>query len=221
VEKFELLLTVLRDLQTVGILKHLVLVGSWCQEFYRYLYGNPVDIPAARTVDADLLIPKRLPTDARADIVQIMEKNGFAVQVGLLTEAYLFTHPDLKVDFLTDPGAKADEDVHKFKQLGITAQELRYMSIPLEYRQSITYKDLTLSIPEPESFTLHKLIVCCLRKNPEKATKDTATAKGMLMFFSDKPHHIQRLHQIYDRFPKGWRKRVDDGLKRAGMPLPE
>lgn len=220
-EKFELLLTVLRDLQTVGILKHLVLVGSWCQEFYRHLYGNPVEIPAARTVDADLLIPKRLPADTDVSIIRIMEKNGFAIQVGLINEACLFTHPLLKIDFLTDPGAKADESVYNFKQLGITAQELRYMSIPLEYRQSITYKDLKFNIPEPEAFTLHKLIVCCLRKNPEKAIKDTATAKGMLMFFEDKPQHVKRLHEIYNGFPKGWRKRVDDGLARAGLPLPD
>jgi hypothetical protein len=40
----------LHDLQTVGILKHLVFVGSWCQNFYRILYNNPVEIPAARTL---------------------------------------------------------------------------------------------------------------------------------------------------------------------------
>ena len=57
-EKFDLLLAVLRDLQKADILRHFVLVGSWCQEFYRYLYGNPIEIPATRTMDADLLIPK-------------------------------------------------------------------------------------------------------------------------------------------------------------------
>lgn len=59
-EKFNLLLNVLRDLQSAGILKHFVLAGSWRQNFYRHLYGNPLEIPAARTLDADMLFPKRL-----------------------------------------------------------------------------------------------------------------------------------------------------------------
>jgi hypothetical protein len=221
VEKFDLLLKVLRDLQNAGILPHIMLVGSWCQNFYRHIYGNPVEIPAARTLDADLLIPKRLPASAQGNITAIMEKNDFAVEIDMPSGLYKFTHQQLKVEFLTDPGPKPDEVVHRFKQLGVTAQELRYMSIPLSYRLPINYEDLALTIPEPEAFTLHKLIVCCLRKKEEKAVKDTETARGMLMFFEGKPHHVKRLHEMYDSFPKGWKQRVNDGLKRAGMSLPK
>ena len=220
-EKFDLLLSVLRDLQKADILKHFVLVGSWCQEFYRYLYGNPIEIPATRTMDADLLIPKRLSDDRQVSITKIMEKNDFGVDIEMASGLYKFIHPQLTVEFLTDPGAKSGEDVYKFKQFGITAQELRYMAIPLEYRQKITYKDLTLNIPEPEAFALHKLIVCVLRKKPEKALKDSETAKGMLLFFTGKQRHTKRLHEIYNSFPKGWKDRVNDGLKKTGLSLPE
>jgi hypothetical protein len=94
------------------------------------------------------------------------------------------------------------------------------MAIPLDHRMVITYEDISLNIPEPEAFTLHKLIVCCLRKNPEKAIKDAETARGMLMFFEGKPHHVNHIREIYDSFPKGWKSRVDDGLKKVGLPLP-
>jgi hypothetical protein len=220
VERFDLLLNVLRDLQKAGILRHVVLVGSWCQNFYRYLYGNPVEIPAARTLDADLLIPKRLPASLKGNIIKIMETNDFAVEIDYPSGYHRFTHPDLKFEFLTDPGPKPDEQIYTFKQLGVTAQELRYMSIPLSNRLTITYEDPSLTIPQPEAFTLHKLIVCCLRKNKEKALKDTETARGMLLFFEGKPHHIKRLSEIYGSFPKGWRQRVDEGLKSAGLSLP-
>jgi hypothetical protein len=95
------------------------------------------------------------------------------------------------------------------------------MAIPLDYRMVITYEDITLNIPEPEAFTLHKLIVCCLRKNPEKAIKDAETARGMLLFFEEKPHHVNRIREIYDSFPRGWKKRVEDGLQKVGLPLPK
>jgi len=94
------------------------------------------------------------------------------------------------------------------------------MSIPLSYHQTIRYDDITLNIPESEAYTLHKLIVCTLRKNPEKAVKDTETAKGMLLFFSDKQHHTKRFKEIYDAFPKGWQQRVNDGVKKTGLTLP-
>jgi hypothetical protein len=221
VEKFDLLLAVLRDMQKADILRHFVLVGSWCQNFYRYLYGNPVEIPAARTLDADMLIPKRLPKNKQVSISQIMQKNNFAVEVDFPSGLYKFTHPDLKFEFLTTPGEKPGEDVYRFKQLGITAQELRYMAIPLDHKMTITYEDLTLNIPEPKAFTLHKLIVCRLRRNPEKAQKDSETARGMLIYFEEKEQHVHRLHELYNSFPKGWRKRVDDGLIKIGMSLPE
>ena len=219
-EKFELLLAVLRDMQKADILRHFILIGSWCQNFYRHLYGNPVEIPAARTMDADMLIPKQLPKDKQVSIPQIMEKNNFAVEVDFTSGLYRFIHPDLKFEFLTNPGAKPGEDVFRFRQLGITAQELRYMAIPLDHRMTITYEDIALTIPEPEAFALHKLIVCCLRKNPEKAIKDTETARGMLIFFEGKSDHIKRIHEIYDGLPKGWRQRVNDGLKKVGLALP-
>ena len=57
--KFDVLYSVLKDLQDAGVLKHFVLVGSWCQEFYRHHFENSFEIPATRTMDADILIPRR------------------------------------------------------------------------------------------------------------------------------------------------------------------
>jgi hypothetical protein len=101
VEKFDLLLAVLRDMQHADILRHFVLVGSWCQNFYRHIYNNPVEIPAARTLDADVLIPRNIPRDKKVSIKEIMEKNNFAIEVDFPSGLYKFTHPDLKFEFLT------------------------------------------------------------------------------------------------------------------------
>ncbi|HMA64108.1 MAG TPA: hypothetical protein VKO63_02875 [Chitinispirillaceae bacterium] len=66
------MLSILRDLQKADILKHFVLVGSWCQEFYRYIYSNPIEIPATRTMDADILIPKQFPKDKKVSTAKAM-----------------------------------------------------------------------------------------------------------------------------------------------------
>ncbi|NLD94969.1 MAG: hypothetical protein GX639_20125 [Fibrobacter sp.] len=219
-EKFNLLLTILRDLQKEDILKHFVLVGSWCLEFYRHIYNNPIEIPATRTMDADILIPKQLPKSKKVHIVDIMEKNDFITEIEYMSGLYKFTHINLSVEFLTDPGSKPDEGIYAFKQLGITAQELRYMSIPLSYKLLINYDDISLFVPEPEAFTLHKLIVCGLRRNPDKAVKDTETAIAMLTYFNGKDQHIKRLHEIYNDLHKGWRSKIDESLLKIGMTLP-
>jgi hypothetical protein len=154
------------------------------------------------------------------NVSKIMEECDFVTEVEFPSGLCKFTHPQLTVEFLTNPGAKPGEEAKRFKQLGITAQELRYMSIALSYRQKVEYRDIEVALPEPEAFTLHKLIVCCLRRNPEKAQKDRETARGMLEFFGGKEQHIARIREIYAELPKGWRKRVDDGLESIGMHLP-
>jgi hypothetical protein len=222
VEKFDLLIKVLGDLQDVGILKHLVLVGSWCQDFYRYQFGNPKEIPATKTMDADILIPRRMPrVNPAVDIVAIMQKNDFIFEIGPASGLYKFNHPLLKVEFLTDPGAKPDEVARHFKQLGVTAQELHFMSLPLTYNYPLTYKHITFNIPEPEAFALHKLIVCQRRINKEKAEKDRLTAQGMFQFIQTDPQRVQRLHQILGEQSKSWQKTINKALEKTGLELPK
>jgi hypothetical protein len=222
VEKFDLLVKVLGDLQDAGILKHLVLVGSWCQDFYRYQFGNPPEIPAAKTMDADILIPRRMPrVNPPVDIVAIMKKNDFLFDVSPRSGLYKFNHPLLKVEFLTDPGAKPDEVARYFEQLGVTAQELHFMSLPLSYNYPFTYNHLTFNIPEPEAFALHKLIVCQRRLNKDKADKDRLTAQGMFQFIQTDPKRVKRLHRILSEQSKGWQKKIKEALKNSGLELPK
>ena len=221
-EKFDLLVKVLGDLQDVGILKHLVLVGSWCQDFYRYQYGNPKEIPATKTMDADILIPRRMPkVNPPVDIVAIMKKNDFVFEIGTTSGLYKFNHPMLKVEFLTDPGAKPEEVTRHFEQLGVNAQELHFMSLPLMYNYPLTYKHLTFNIPEPEAFALHKLIVCQRRINKEKAEKDRLTAQGMFQFILADPKRVERLHKIFGEQSKGWQKTIRKALENTGLELPK
>jgi hypothetical protein len=127
----------------------------------------------------------------------------------------------LTFEFLTDAGAKPEEVHHPIKALNIVAQELHFMNIPLAYPMTVQYKGITLKIPEPEAFALHKLIVSQRRLKPEKREKDIATAKGMFQFFKGKEHHIKRLHQIIGGMPKGWQKKIADALKATNTVLPQ
>lgn len=75
--KFEILYTILKDMQDAGALKHVVLVGSWCQEFHRRHFENSFAIPATRTMDADILIPRLIKMEKPVDLCDIFIKQGF------------------------------------------------------------------------------------------------------------------------------------------------
>jgi hypothetical protein len=217
--KFEMLYTILKDLQDAGVLKHVVLVGSWCQEFYRHHFENSFEIPATRTMDADILIPRRFKLAHPVDIQEIFHKRGFISKMyhnGLIK----LIHRELTFEFLTDAGAKPDEKPMLIKALNIVAQELHFMNIPLSYNMPVHYKELTLIIPEPEAFALHKLIVSQRRLKPDKRAKDIEAAKGMFQFFKGKERHIKRLHQIIEEMPRGWQKKITDALKKTDLELP-
>jgi hypothetical protein len=219
-EKFDLLYSVLSSLHKAGVLADCVLVGSWCQDFYRHLWGNPFQIPAATTTDADLLVPKRLKFKLSADIASIMQENGFKIVIhrnGLMK----FIHEDFTFEFLTEAGAKADEEVFTFKNLNLTAQELHFMNIPVAYNFVIPFRDISIRLPEPEAFALHKLIVSQRRRKVEKREKDLAAASGLFDYFATKEKHRKRLKEILDEFPRGWRKRIDEALKKSGLELPQ
>ena len=219
-EKFELLYSVLSSLHRAGILADCVLIGSWCQDFYRHKYNNPFQIPAVTTTDADLLIPKRIKFKKHVDIPAIMEDNGFKVEQERTSSLMKFIHEDFKFEFLTEAGAKPTETVHWFKNLNLNAQELHFMNIPLAYNFVMPFRDIEVRIPEPEAFALHKLIISQRRLKPEKKEKDTETARGMFEFIATQPQCQKRLKEIIEEFPKGWWKRIDEALRATNIELP-
>lgn len=218
--KLDLLYSVLAALHRAGVLKDCILVGSWCQDIYRQMYGSPFQIPAATTTDADLLVPRRLRCAPKVNIADIMEQCGFKVELEGSSGLMKFIHEDFKFEFLTDTSAQADETVYLFKNLNLSTQQLHFLNIPLSYNLLTTFRDIPLRVPEPEAFALHKLIVSQRRGNPAKKEKDIATARGLFEFLATKPHHRQRLRVIYEEFPRGWQKRIQLALQKTGLELP-
>ncbi|NLW32966.1 MAG: hypothetical protein GXY77_16105 [Fibrobacter sp.] len=219
-EKFELLYSVLSGLHKAGVLTDCVLIGSWCQDFYRLIYNNPFQIPAATTSDADLLLPKKMKFKEAVDVSAIMEQAGFTIEFDRLSGLSKFIHEDFNFEFLTEAGAKNDETVFKFKNLNVITQELRFMGIPLTYNFAYHFRDIIIRLPEPEAFALHKLIVSQRRKKMDKREKDIAAAQGLFEFFEGKRKHIKRLHQIYQELPKGWQNKIDGTLMKIGLDMP-
>ena len=213
-EKFEILYIILKDLQNAGVLKHLVLVGSWCQEFYRHHFKNSFEIPATRTMDADILIPRRLKLAHPVDVHEIFRKRGFVTQMHYDSGFARFIHRDLTFEFLTDAGAKADEKQHTIKDLNIVAQELHFMNIPLAHYMTIQYKGTSCLI-----YLNRKLSPCIklLSVNDEATqTKEIKISKlraACFNFLKEKTTTLNGYTSSSMICPRAGRKKLPTGLK--------
>ena len=177
-EKYKLLSAVLQKLQEEGVLNGLVIVGSWCQYYYRILFDNAPEIPLIRTMDIDFLVPNPSMFKNKVDVSDLLNALGFDSDFDYSTGLVKYVHPDLEIQFLTPASGRVKDTPYEIKQLNINAEGLTYMKMLQDYRFSMTHHGVTVWLPEPEAFCLHKILISHKRKNPEKKEKVLMAAKS-------------------------------------------
>ncbi|MFZ2630168.1 MAG: GSU2403 family nucleotidyltransferase fold protein [Desulfosalsimonadaceae bacterium] len=218
-EKYKLLSAVLQKLQEEGVLNGLVIVGSWCQYYYRILFDNAPEIPLIRTMDIDFLVPNPSKFKNKVDVSDLLNALGFDSDFDYSTGLVKYVHPDLEIQFLTPASGRVKDTPYEIKQLNINAEGLTYMKMLQDYRFSMTHQGVTVWLPEPEAFCLHKILISHKRKNPEKKEKDLMAAKSIGELCLEYETHRERLKSIYDHLPKKWRKTVSGILKELSAEM--
>ncbi len=59
-KQYDLCLEVLRRLQKAGVLREVMIIGSWCIYFYRNYFSDIEYTSSIRTRDLDFLVPKKI-----------------------------------------------------------------------------------------------------------------------------------------------------------------
>ena len=77
--QYDLCIEVLRRLDKAGILKDIVLVGSWCTLFYKKFFSGKKYMTSLTTRDMDLLIPQPRTIKVKADVAELLKDLGFVV----------------------------------------------------------------------------------------------------------------------------------------------
>ena len=91
-----------------------------------------------------------------------------------------FLHPDLRVEFLIPRLGPTPNDPRKIPQLKINAMPLRHTHVLTAHTIKVEEDGLTLRLPHPLAFALHKLFVSTRRKEKEKAIRDKEMALRIL-----------------------------------------
>jgi hypothetical protein len=77
------------------------------------------------------------------------------------------------------------------------------------------FNDVTVTLPHPIDFALHKLLIAGRRKDKEKAEKDRAQAIALLIALNASGE-IENIRKVFDTMPKSWRKTIRRELLGLG-----
>lgn len=218
-EKYELLAVVLKKLQANGVLDGFVIVGSWCQYYYKILFENAPEIPLLRTLDIDFLVPNPPTFKTKIDVSNLLNLMGFDSDFDYSTGLVKYVHPDLEIQFLTPVLGRAKDAPYEIKALNINAEGLTYMKMLQDYTFSMTHNGITVRLPEPEAYVLHKILISPKRTNLAKKKKDLMAAKSIGELCLEYENRRERLKTIFVHLPKKWQRTVSGILKHLSAEM--
>ncbi len=209
--QYELCVEILRRLYKAGILKSIVLVGSWCMVFYKNYFEGIRYLPVIRTRDIDLLIPNPSTIKTRVDVAELLKELGFIV--GFTgSEGYIrLEHPQLIVEFLVPERGRGTDKPYPLPQLGLNAQALRFLDFLAQHIIAVKIDGMSVNLPHPVNFALHKLLILDRRNVPEKTAKDKDAAIRILKALMNKGEQ-DFVRTVYDSMPRRWKTKVKKAL---------
>jgi len=211
-KQVNLLFKVLKILQKEGVLKHLVVAGSWCLYFYQFYFEKQQPIASLRTRDVDFLIPEPSSIKLKINLPDLLKDLGFVTDFRG-EEGYIrLIHPEFFIEFLVPEKGRSFANTFPLPQLGMNAQALRFMDIL--YLETITLKvqGVKIKLPHPACFLLHKIIIYTRRPEVEKRAKEIEQINRMLDFLT-KEDEFHSLKMVFLKLHKKWRIRVINNLK--------
>jgi len=214
-KKYDLCLEVLRRMKREGILEKIMLVGSWCVILYEDYFKGKSILPVLRTRDLEFLFPVPLNLDRKTDLYDLLKDLGFVLDYKGEHGYTIFQHPDLILEFLVPARGRGSAKPFPLNQLGINAQALRFMDALARDPIQMQFNDVTVTLPHPVDFALHKLLIAGRRKEGAKAEKDRAQAIALLMALNDSGE-TETIRIVHDAMPKSWRKTIKRELLALG-----
>jgi hypothetical protein len=202
----DLFFTILIRLDKEEVLQDIILIGGWCSLVYKEYFGNPVEISMQRTADLDFLVPNPPRIHKDVDVSLILEELGFDRKVSLLDGYEKYVHPDLEVEFLTPERGRGRGKPYTIDKLHINALGLRYLDLIQSHTMKTSYNGISINVPEPTAYVLHKFILSDRRKKPFKREKDIETARQLGEYLLDQERQRNKMREIYLSMPEKWKK---------------
>jgi len=170
-----------------------------------------------RTLDADFLVRRENSVQDKIDVPAILEEMGFVATFDRSSEWVVYDHPELRVEFLVPELGKGYDKARKIRQLGVTAQGLRYLNLLADHPRKLSYGGLPVVVPEPAAYALQKLIISERRKKAEKRERDLESAIAVLDYIESQSDEQDTMRRILKMLPRKWVKEVERVAKKHNL----
>lgn len=211
-KQYKLCVEVLRRMDKAGLLKEVILIGSWCVPFYKDYFARVKFNTAILTRDMDFLIPVPVRSKVKIDLSEALKDLGFIMGFQG-EEGYIrLEHPELAIEFLVPETGRGSSKAYPLPMWGVNAQPLRYLNLLIQNVIQADIDGIFLNLPHPAIFAFHKLIVSQLRRKKDKALKDEREALEILRALVVKNEKaVIRKH--FDAILPKWQKKIIKALR--------
>lgn len=212
--QYDLCIEVLKRLEKTGVLKDVILIGSWCIPFYKDYFGRVQYPTTIKTRDIDFLVPTPLKSKIKTDIPELLKDLGFIVNFKG-SEGYIqLEHSDLIIEFLVLEKGRGLNKPYQLPQFGLNAQALRFLDLLAQDTIKAKIEGVEVNLPHPANFALHKLIIFQRRFREEKAIKDRTAAIDISKALINKGD-VAIIQRIFNSMIPKWQRKVLKGLEEA------
>jgi hypothetical protein len=168
-----------------------------------------------KTLDIDFLITRPFLSRKTFDLEPLLQPLGFTRHHNSDGSVY-FQHPELKLEFLTPETGKGDEKPIRVKQLGLNPVSLRFLNMLFDDPIRLKEGGVSLNVPNPRDYCLHKLIIGQRRKNVAKRLKDIEHAVYVLPILNP-----GKTAMTVKAYPPKWQGLIKESLRQARTHMPE
>lgn len=212
---YDVCIEVLTRYHKAGLLKHVILVGSWCIYFYKDYFNSKSYMTSIRTSDNDFLVPIPFKINKSDDLFTLVEDLGYIKEFSGDKGYIRFVHPELTIEFLVPETGRGSDKPYPIPQLGINAQPLRYLHFLQDNAITLDFEGISIRVPHPAAYALHKFIIFKRRTNPDKRNRDIEGATRVFRQLL-KEDQADSIKTIFGKLPKKWQTTIVSNLKSAG-----
>jgi len=90
---------------------------------------------------------------------------------------------------------------------------LRFLDFLAQNTIQTKVEGISITMPHPANFALHKLIILQRKRDPEKVLKDKESAIKILKALIEKGEQ-DFIRDIFSSMPQKWQKKVEKGIEK-------
>lgn len=206
---------ILKVLENEGILKDIILIGSWCPLFYKAIFDNFDAL--VRTTDVDFFVPNSKAIVQKGNVIKSLENINYEISHDFLTHKTTFVSlRGFEIEFLT----KLNRNYLTCVRLGNTeiyAESISNLDIFIGNYVEVNYYGINVKVASPVSYVLQKLLISSKREG--KAEKDIQSAKAVLGYITASKKYLDELHSLLASLPKKWQKQIKESAEKHDIEL--